>query len=249
MVSVDLRNRKFNQAVQHPQMPSSGPEDNCFLKSTSEITIAPQTSALIPTKASNKMDVHANYMFYPILCHAASLTMEPGVYSVTPQGNRLNICAVNTTDQPITLPQDSYIGYAAEWTRFGDEETSRYYLQQDDSKVDKVIATITTEVHSERIKNKHISSMGVATDDPVQKLDLSGLPQEHQQEFKKMFQQHRVVLSKTAEDVGHCPVIPQDIKLVDDKQVASTPPYRMPENLKQVVYDYVDRLYRANVIR
>jgi len=85
--------------------------------------------------------------------------------------------------------------------------------------------------------------------DPVALIDLSHLDQNQRKQISKLLQRYRAVLSRGSTDVGHCKIMPQRIILQDKHSVACTPPYRIPEALKSVVNEYVDKLLLAKVIQ
>ncbi len=79
--------------------------------------------------------------------------------------------------------------------------------------------------------------------------DLQHIPPLLQPKYRGMLGQFPEVLFSSTYDVGHATVLPQDIVLKHHTQIASTPPYCIPEHLQQVVRGYIKNLENAHIIR
>ena len=69
-----------------------------------------------------------------------------------------------------------------------------------------------------------------------------------QTQVKTLIDAYPDVLSLDPNSIGYCDVIPQEILLKDEKDIACTPPYPIAPNLQPIVNEYVDKLYNARII-
>jgi len=243
-ISVDVRQQKVTQGIDLND-PVTGPkEENIgrMLRAINAATIPAGSEVLIPTKASRTFNKEDQYEVKQFLTDT-NVLVHDGIYTSSSSGKRIGIVVANVTDYPVTIHQDQYLAYAM---RIENDHMRTYSasMVEDKANVDDLLLR-AAKYFTVKVYNK----MPNPATSPAEQVDLSALPDSWQSQFRQLFRTYDDVLSKTAEDVGKCPVIPQSIKLADDKAVASTPPYRLPENLKPIVHDYVDRLLKADVIR
>ena len=78
---------------------------------------------------------------------------------------------------------------------------------------------------------------------------LTRIPPSRHQQFGSILQNYSDVFSVDPNDVGKCSIIKQDIKLIDETNVSSQPPYRTPRHLLPVAHSYVQKLLQNNIIR
>jgi len=243
-ISVDVREQKVTQLINMNDPIVGTKEENIgrMLRAINAATIPAGSEILIPTKASRTFNKEDQYEVKQFLTDT-NVLVHDGIYTSSSSGKRIGIVVANVTDYPVTIHQDQYLAYAM---RIENDHMRGYSASMITSK-DKVDNLLLRA--AKYFTAKVYSKMPAPKTSPAEQVDLSALTEQWQAKFRHLFRTYDDVLSKTAEDVGKCPVIPQQIKLADDKMVASTPPYRLPENLKPIVHDYVDRLLKADVIR
>ena len=78
---------------------------------------------------------------------------------------------------------------------------------------------------------------------------LQSVPSSYRQEYCEIIEKYHDVFSANPDDVGRCSELKQNIKLIDDNKVSSTPPYRMPHHLLPIAHEYVKKLLRLDIIR
>ena len=83
----------------------------------------------------------------------------------------------------------------------------------------------------------------------LNELKFDGVPKELVPKYKSLLRKFSDVLSVDSNEVGHCTELPQRILLQDEKKIACTPPYRIPEHLKEVAIEYVEKLRDAGIIQ
>ena len=83
----------------------------------------------------------------------------------------------------------------------------------------------------------------------LDKLDLSNIPAPHRDAYVHTLFSYEDVLSVDSNEVGKCEALPQRIILQDEKKIACTPPYRVPEHLRTVAEEYVEKLRDAGIIQ
>jgi len=243
-ITVDIRQQSVTQIIplNDPIIGTRGENIGRMLRAINTTTIPAGSEVLVPTKASLTFNKEDQYEVKQFLTDT-NVLVHDGIYTSSPSGKRIGVVVANVTDYPVTIHQDQYLAYAMRIENDHMREYAASMIEHKES-VDNLLLRA-----AKYFAAKVYAKMPPPKDSPAEQVDLSALSEDWQGKFRHLFRTYNEVLSKTAEDVGKCPVIPQQIRLADDKMVASTPPYRLPENLKPIVHDYVDRLLKADVIR
>jgi hypothetical protein len=61
--------------------------------------------------------------------------------------------------------------------------------------------------------------------------------------------EHSDIFSIDKGDVGKCDIVKQQLTLIDENKVCSTPPFIIPHHLLPIAHKYVDQLLNSDVIR
>lgn len=75
------------------------------------------------------------------------------------------------------------------------------------------------------------------------------VPAAWRERFRDLFLEFEDVVSRDRADVGRCTVHTQKLELKDPSAVTAAPPIRVPEHLKPVVRDFVEKMLAAKIIR
>ena len=78
---------------------------------------------------------------------------------------------------------------------------------------------------------------------------LNDIPKEWVSRYREMLSQFSDIFSMNPDDVGHCKDYPQRIMLKNEKEIANTPPYRIPHHLLEIAHNYINKLLKAGIIR
>lgn len=89
----------------------------------------------------------------------------------------------------------------------------------------------------------------IQSDKPSSQVRISHLPSQIGAQVKALIDAYPDVFSLDPNSIGYCDVIPQEILLKNEKDIACTPPYRIAPNLQPIVNEYVDKLYNAKIIQ
>ena len=77
---------------------------------------------------------------------------------------------------------------------------------------------------------------------------MKNIPLNQKARFSQLLRQYALAFSKTDDEIGTCPVVKQKIELLDPNQITSKAPYRIPDALRPVAQEYVDKLLAQGVI-
>ena len=77
---------------------------------------------------------------------------------------------------------------------------------------------------------------------------MKNIPPEFKQRFAMMLRKYSAAFSRTDEEIGNCPVMPQKIELLDPSRVTAKPAYRTPDALRPVAEEYVKKLVDQGVL-
>ena len=80
-------------------------------------------------------------------------------------------------------------------------------------------------------------------------IKLSHLPLQYKAKYVNLIRSYADIFSKHDLDVGHSSTLPHTVRLLDPNEMVSVNQYRLPYHLKEVVIDYVDKLFKSGVIR
>jgi len=243
-ITVDVRSQKVTQMIPmtDPIIGTEQENHGRMLRAINSVTVPAGAEVLVPTTASRTFNKEDMYEVKQFLTDT-NIIVHDGIYTSSASGKRIGVVVANVTDCPMYIAKDQYLAYAM---RIENDHMRNYAasMVEDKDNVDDLLLRAATYFAA-----KVYAHIPEPKTSPADQVDLSTLSENWKPKFRQLFKKFDEVLSKTAEDVGNCPVIPQQIKLTDERMVASTPPYRLPENLKPIVHDYVDRLLKADVIR
>ena len=78
---------------------------------------------------------------------------------------------------------------------------------------------------------------------------LENIPREYHARFSYVLRKHSAAFCRTDDEIGKCTAVKQKIELLDPRMVSARPPYRIPEALRPVADEYVQKLLKQGVIR
>jgi len=237
-ISFSLYSKKIFQEPPTPAnlAPSCERKDSSNLQVATTTTLAPFSEKWVdvdPPTAPNK----SHLLVMPLADDDAMAT--PGLYMANKATKQISV--INTSELPITLLKGQTIAHV-ELSKI--ESTNLTNLLQNEDNMQLTVNAIESVSKAKSNGEKYSKHNNAYKD-----VNLSALPSKYKAQFQNILKQYRDVISAAPEDVGQCPVIKQDIKLIDPTAVASTPPYRLPAGLSHIVHNYVDRLLKAGVIR
>jgi hypothetical protein len=140
--------------------------------------------------------------------------------SVCKWNEKIPILVSNPSSEPLELSRKLLLGHVSGFT------------QSQTRNISAMVANETTK----RIIHRN-------------QVDLTKIPPQYREKYFTLLQEFSDVFSVNPEDVGRCSIIKHDIRLKNPNNIINIPPYRVPHNLKEVVFKYVDRLLTAGVIR
>ena len=78
---------------------------------------------------------------------------------------------------------------------------------------------------------------------------MKNIPQEYKQRFAALIRKYSAAFSKTDEEIGCCPIMPQKLELLDPDKITARPAYRSPDALRPVAEEYVKKLAEQGVLQ
>jgi len=170
-----------------------------------------------------------------------SLSFDECLIEVT--NGTSSILAQNPTDDPLIIERNEDIGSF--------EITQQSQISSITAETDlkppccrcrpKQVDRITASLGKNRDPSKHAKLM--------HDLDLSKVPVDLHCSYRQIISSYSDVFSIDPNDIGHCTVMNQKIRLIDPNRVSCIPPYRLPHNLKPVAEHYVRNLLASKVLK
>lgn len=208
-------------------------------RNSKETTIPPWSERQIATITDKSLQ------HMPILISGFNENnVQPAI--VEPMCNgRLPIVITNPSDLPLYLPANQQLGYAVQLN-----ENDMENVRSIDS-IDSIGPTSEKKDGRANVNKSHVhlNNMPKVKNVTCNDIDLSNVPQMYINKYLDLINRFTDIFSWNPDDIGRCDIIPQKIILKDPNKVASTPPYRTPEHLRPVVFDYVEKLLAAGIIR
>lgn len=230
IIGVDLMRRENIQIDPCNRKVKLGkrPEEKIALRVARNYSIEPCSSQILQVTLPPEFKNLKATTSILVTGDRSDLTIEPGLFSVN---EGLKVMSVSGL-QGAQLNRNDEIGVG--------EIVDGAYLDLWAGSMDRQLQICLANINS-----RQKPRLSRAEVDP----QLVRVPTEHKNDFANIILEYSDVFSSTANDVGKCGVIKQDIKLIDPTKVCSTPPYRLPHHLLPVAHKFVQDLLSARIIR
>jgi len=211
-ISFSLYSKKIFQESPAPReiTPQCDRKDSSLLTVATTTTLAPLSEKWVDIKFPAVKE-KSHLIVMPLANDDAIAT--PGLYLANKATKQISV--INTSELPIQLQSGQQIAHI-ELTNCQSTDMANLFQNEDHSHF--TVNTINTISASTEGKQLNTSNQA------YKEVDLSALPHDFKNQFRNILRQYRDVISAAPEDVGKCPVIKQDIKLIDPTAIASTPP-------------------------
>ena len=77
---------------------------------------------------------------------------------------------------------------------------------------------------------------------------MKNIPPQFKPRFAEMLRKYSAAFSRTDDEIGNCPIMPQKIELLDPTKITAKPAYRTPDALRPVAEEYVKKLVAQGVL-
>ena len=198
-------------------------DQETMVVSAKTITVPPMSERLVPVSSQFELPSKKENLLM-------DTTNEYIIASIS-KDTHLAVCQ-NFTNFPLTIEKNEILG--------------NYELTRATNIHNKLPRVNTTpqmleinKVCQEEVTDQRVSTL-IKTDH---------LPEAEAKVIRKILDKYSDVFSLKPEDIGYCDKVSQNIVLKDPNNISCTPPYRIAENLKPIVSDYVDKLLRTNIIQ
>ena len=202
-----------------------------IVKTASEIRIRPNTGKLCAVRLPGK---DGEFVIQSVSDDVADCLVKF-------KDGRARVCIQNPSDEVIVISRGTPIGFCL-GIKSVSEDARGAGLCEIGSGKPKVWIDRRLKPNEAVIRERELEKQ-------LKELKFENVPPSYVNKYKNVLRSFTDVLSVDSNEVGHCTTLPQRIILQDEKKIASTPPYRVPEHLKGVAKEYVEKLRDAGIIQ